>query len=244
MPVARDADLDAFHPRWSPDGQHLVIVKGHGGARQEEDIYTISLDGSGERRLTYELADRENDFDPDWSPDGTRIAYVRGQNGRGNLRLFNIGDGSSRQLTQGGNDASPAWSPNGRLIAFVRGQGKDAELYLMNADGSGQPQRLTTNEVEDAEPAWSPNGQRLAFKRTGDIFIMNTDGSGMRVLTPNSPAYDAHPSWSPNGKQISFFSDRDGNNDIYVLDVDQSGPPRNITDGFENTCNNNPAWSP
>jgi Tol biopolymer transport system component len=71
---------------------------------------------------------------------------------------------------------------------------------------------------------------------------MNTDGTGLRNLTPGSPAYDAHPSWSPDGRRIAFFSDRDGNNDIYLLDVGQSAPPRNITDGFENTCNNNPAW--
>lgn len=241
--VAKDADLDSFHPSWSPDGQRLVFVKGHGGARQEEDIYTIGLDGSGEQRLTYELGDRDNDFDPDWSPDGARIVYVRGQGGHGNIRILNLSNQTSQERSQGGNDSSPVWSPNGQQIAFVRGQGNAAELYLMNADGSGQPHRLTTNAVEETEPAWSPSGQRLAFKRANDIYIMNTDGSDAHNLTPDSPRYDAHPSWSPDGKRITFFSDRAGSNDIYVLDVGQNELPRNITGSFENRCNNNPAWS-
>ena len=34
------------------------------------------------------------------------------------------------------------------------------------------------------------------------------------------------PAWSPDGSQIAFMSNRDGNREIYVMDVDGSNPVR------------------
>jgi TolB protein len=51
-----------------------------------------------------------------------------------------------------------------------------------------------------------------------DIYLMNADGSGLRRLTDDGN-YDVFPAWSPDGKQIAFMSNRDGNLEIYVMDV-------------------------
>ena len=48
---------------------------------------------------------------------------------------------------------------------------------------------------------------------------MNADGSGKRNLTPNN-GFNAPGSWSPNGRQIVFTTDRDGNNEVYVMNAD------------------------
>ncbi len=53
-----------------------------------------------------------------------------------------------------------------------------------------------------------------------------------RNLT-NNPALDSSPSWSPDGNRIAFYSERDGNYEIYVMNTDGTGQ-RNLT--------NNPAW--
>ena len=52
---------------------------------------------------------------------------------------------------------------------------------------------------------------------------MNADGSNPRHLT-NSSISGQEPAWSPDGSQIAFGSDRDGNYDIYVMNVDGSRP--------------------
>jgi TolB protein len=83
-----------------------------------------------------------------------------------------------------------------------------AEIYVINADGTGSPNRLTNNNEEERAPAWSPDGTHVAFmcRRGGPDFelcVMNADGSNQIQLTDNA-VLDATPSWSPDGKQIAF----------------------------------------
>jgi Tol biopolymer transport system component len=49
---------------------------------------------------------------------------------------------------------------------------------------------------------------------------MNADGSGRRWLTLTALGPSA---WSPDGRRIAFESARDGNGDVYVMNVDGSG---------------------
>ena len=49
------------------------------------------------------------------------------------------------------------------------------------------------------------------------------------------------PSWSPDGERIVFVSNRDGNNEIYVMDAD-GGNLTNLTKHAANEFA--PAWSP
>ena len=69
---------------------------------------------------------------------------------------------------------------------------------------------------------------------------MNGDGSGLLNLT-NNPAFDERSRWSPDGTQIAFSSDRDGNTEIYVINVDGSGL-RNLTNNP--AIDIAPAWRP
>ena len=56
---------------------------------------------------------------------------------------------------------------------------------------------------------------------------MNANGTGKRNLTPNS-GFNAPGSWSPDGRRIVFTSNRDGNNEIYVMNAD-GGRQRNLS---------------
>ena len=42
---------------------------------------------------------------------------------------------------------------------------EDHEICVMNADGTGKPQRLTNDGKVDLSPSWSPNGERIAFQK-------------------------------------------------------------------------------
>jgi len=68
--------------------------------------------------------------------------------------------------------------------------------------------------------------------------MINTDGSNQINLT-NSPAHNWDPTWSPDGKKIAFTSNRDGNQEIYVMDVDESTQINSTNNPADDRC---PAW--
>jgi len=50
---------------------------------------------------------------------------------------------------------------------------------------------------------------------------MNADGSGARRLT-SSPGRNQGALWSPDGRRIVFSSERDGDNELWVMNADGS----------------------
>jgi Tol biopolymer transport system component len=57
---------------------------------------------------------------------------------------------------------------------------------------------------------------------------------------PAVPADDFSPRWSPDGSRLAFVSDRDGNEEIYVMNSDGSGQTR-LTDSPASDAG--PSWS-
>jgi Tol biopolymer transport system component len=206
-----------------------------------EDLYSVKADGSGEaRRLTFNSAQ-----EPSYSPGANKIVFSRIDGQRVSLYTINPdGSGEANVDRHFGVNWQPAFSFDGRRVAFVSNRDGNEEIYSMRIDGS-DVKRLTNDPADDQSPAWSPDGKRIAFasKRKGgpDIWIMNADGSNPIRLTA-SGATDTHPAWSPDGKQIAFSSTRDGNAEIYLADLSQGGTERNLTQS--RLDEDYPSWSP
>ena len=66
--------------------------------------------------------------------------------------------------------------------------------------------------------AISPDGQTIAFTYKGDIFSVPSGGGAARQLTTNE-AFDSKPVWTPDGKRIVFRSDREGGDDIFIMNA-------------------------
>jgi Tol biopolymer transport system component len=195
---------------------------------------------------------------PAWSPTGSEIAILHVFPAPSALLRVDVAGGKmvtlagpSRLVTGtvapvsgdivNGYPRGPAWSPQGDRIAFVsEGRSGESGLYVVSRDGSGL---LRLNDGWD--PAWSPDGQWIAFSRPAEssdwgdgISIVHPDGTGERMLTHGG---DYAPVWSPDGTRIAFISYRDGNHEIYVVNIDGSDE-RNLT---RNPADDNyPAWSP
>ena len=138
----------------------------------------------------------------------------------------------------------------GAAIVFKSNQNGLSDIYVMNDDGS-DVQQLTHTPFWDTNPRWAPDGRRIVFIRdvrsaTGqqiDIFVMDADGSNERRLTDH-PRNDTNPVWSPDGQHIAFSSHRDGNRDIYIMEV-ESGNTRKLTQNKDFTAySSKPDWSP
>lgn len=113
----------------------------------------------------------------------------------------------------------PRPSPDGTRVAFTRvtvnekGEGYDTALWIVPADGSEQPRRLTAG-TRDSQPRWSPDGKRIAFLRTpmrdgkpdpAQIHILSLSGGEAWRLT-DVPRGTSAAVWSPDGKRIVFTS--------------------------------------
>ena len=102
--------------------------------------------------------------------------------------------------------------------------------------------QLTDNHMADDMPAWSPDGHLVAYYSgfPPAIQLINTDGEDPQPLINGKEGYGWQPAWSPDGKQIAFVSPRDGDDEIFVVNVDGSDL-RQITDNSEKDAS--PTWS-
>ena len=121
-------------------------------------------------------------------------------------------------------------SPDGKKVAFnapsvekIAGQ-YWLQLYVMDSDGSNQ-RMLTTNPDSLFAPCWSPDGLSIAFvvetlklETIANIFEMDLDGGKRRRLTIGQKI-DGKPTYSPDGARLAFQSNRDGNYEIYVMNL-------------------------
>ena len=144
-------------------------------------------------------------------------------------------------------------APGSKIVFMSDRDGPDAvgdmgrrEIYIMNPDGSDQT-RLTNDGGRDNFPALSPDGRRIAFQTEIDggaeIVVMNADGTERRRLTNMTVDHVGamRPAWSPDGSKIVFASFVQPK-DIYVINADGTGTPKNLTKHPKN--DGSPAWSP
>jgi Tol biopolymer transport system component len=90
-------------------------------------------------------------------------------------------------------------------------------------------------QTPGAPPA--PSSNAIVFVRDSQIFAVNADGSGLIQLT-TGPGRQFRP--TRNGSQIAFYSDRDGNMEIYVMANNGTSQARLTADGGSDS---DPAWS-
>ena len=177
-----------------------------------------------------------------FSPDGTEIVFVTDD---GNIAVMNNDGTNSHKLTGDGIDTSPAWSPDGTKIAFARREGS-WQIFTMDRNGSNLV-NISNSHTNDVEPGWSPDSRQIAFVRTplfnqfSDIWSMEQDGNAQTQLTFTIHANEGRPNWSPDGGAITFHTNRDGNQEIYLMKSSGASQTR-LTNHA--AIDINPAWSP
>jgi Tol biopolymer transport system component len=230
---------------FSPDCSQVAFSQTVDG---NKDVYVLDLATGEERRVTTDPAD---DGSPEWSPNGTRLAFVSRR--AGNLDIFTVNpDGSEeQQLTSDTSfDVFPAWSADGQHIVWTSGQLGKSQLFVMDEDGSNV-RRVTSDEDQaPRDPAFAPDGTTIVYSAlagdgTRQLFDLSEERGREQItgeggLSPGAGGLVAaafqvalagdneQPQVSPDGATLIFTSNRDGNQELYSLDV-ESGAQHRLT---------------
>jgi hypothetical protein len=139
----------------------------------------------------------------------------------------------------------------GLPIAFAsKRDTNEFNTYTMDANGNGQS-AITGNPKEtnpySMKRSWDPTkirifGHSRRFNDKAQLVSMRPDGSDFqRVLSSN--ANDYNPAVSPDGTKVAFVSDRDGNQDLYLINLGSNAEPTRLTDTV-GCVNQYPSWLP
>ena len=242
----------------SPDGKKIAYTprtrafrtwKRYQGG-MAADIYLFDLEKNTAENITNNIA---NDEFPMWSENKIYFLSDRGDNKRNNIWSYDISSKQSKQLTNFDefDIHFPSIGPN--EIVFEAG----GLLYLLDLK-TEKFHEVNINVVTDESTlmarnenvekliqnfSLSYNGNRTLFEARGEIFSVPTENGPVINLTQSSGAAERFPSYSPNGKYAAYFSDRSGEYELTIRDMEKPSQEMKLTslgEGFRYKI----FWSP
>src|ERR1700744_2039605 len=127
------------------------------------------------------------------------------------------------------------------LLLFTALLANAQKWNIENPPGPSKKVTITTDEGTWMDLDVSPDGKTIVFDLLGDIYSMPVAG-GKGTLIAGGKAWETQPRFSPDGKLISYTSDKEGGDNIWVMNAD-GGDKHSITKETYALLNN-AAWAP
>lgn len=127
------------------------------------------------------------------------------------------------------------------LLLFTALLANAQKWNIDNPPGPSKKVTITTDEGTWMDVDVSPDGKTIVFDLLGDIYSMPITG-GKASLLAGGKAWEVQPRFSPDGKFISYTSDKEGGDNIWVMNAD-GGDKHSITKETYALLNN-AAWTP
>lgn len=198
---------------YSPNGKHIVFCSTRSAYTHPDEysekelrlletdkayfgeIFIMDADGTNQRRLTTSVG---YDGGPFFSPDGERILWRRFDESGVNADIYTMNlDGSDKKKLTDFKSMSwaPYFHPSGEYVIFASNKFgfSNFELFIVDAEGSREPVRVTTANGFDGLPVFSPDGKMLSWtsNRTStgksQVFLSNWNHAAALNALSSSP---------------------------------------------------------
>lgn len=173
-------------------------------------------------------------------------AFVSDWAGDDDIYLLDLETGTLANLTHGpGEDRDPAFVPGGQALVYRSNQ--DGHWLFYQIDLQTGERTLLPGQGEDqayrGRATYSAQAGRYAYESYRDgnlnLYLHGTDGAD-DWLTQN-PRGDYGPAWRPGAEQVAFASWREGDKDLYLIDL----AGKELTQLTQDPADSeSPAWHP
>ncbi|HEX6474918.1 MAG TPA: hypothetical protein VF114_07535, partial [Candidatus Limnocylindria bacterium] len=201
-----------FHPAFNP-----WLEQADEPGFTPNELWVMDADGSNQTRLVEQLDPNVSLGYGSWSPDGRQIIYTRFaipdmDATRSDADVWVVAaDGTDAHEVVGGEGMQwiPRVSPDGAFMAYTQ---EETGGPWANAGPVGPGPGAGPGGGVAVGPIAVP----LA---NADLWQVPLDGSAPPQRLTENAADDRAPVFSPDGSSVLFDSTRDGNTEIYVLDL-------------------------
>ncbi len=200
------------------------------------DIWLFNLKTFESKNITDNDA---NDEMPMFHNNQIYFLSDRGAEKRYNIWVYNLNDGTTKQLTHfkdydvhfpsiGPDDI--VFEAEGKLylLNLVTEQTKEVEVKIIYDEIKLLPQ-LKNVERYISNASVSPDGKRVVVEARGEIFSLPAKDGVVYNLSNSDGSAERYPKWSPDGKYIAYWSDASGEYELYLKDINSDKPAEKLT---------------
>ncbi len=228
----------------SPDGKKIAYTprtrsnrtwKRYRGG-MAPDIWIFNLETKASENITDDPA---NDEFPMWY--GNTIYFLSDRNAekRANIYAYDVSSRNIRQVTdfKEYDTHFPSMGPadivfeNGGklyLLDLATEKYREVKIDVVTDESTLLPRTENVNKL--IASFWpSPDGKRAVFEARGDAFSVPAENGPVLDLTNTSGSAERYPSWSPDGKYIAYWSDKSGEYELYLKDLEGSGYGKKVS---------------
>jgi len=213
------------------------------------DIYIFDLENNTAVNITNHPA---NDELPMWNGDNIYYLSDRGEELRNNIWVYDIASKQHSQITNftdfdiqypsmGPSDI--VFSAGGKLflLNLETRETREVKIEVVTDQMALQPKTESVKNLMRGF-AVAPKGERAIVEARGELFSLPAEHGFVKNLTNTPGAAERSPAWSPDGKHVAFWSDRTGEYELYLMDLENEST-RKLTSygpGFRYQAH----WSP
>ena len=212
------AILMLIAPAASGAGNYMVAYESEIG-EDSYNIYTIDLE-TPTPAMAY-----ENARHPSLTAEGTLFFTKYEETDWGNYwKSYYVSYRGIEEITTNTifTELEPTVSRNGKYVVFSSNRAETREIIFEPLALSEPTVRITRNSLDDVEPTVDADGKYIYYTVISSdesyIYKVRSDGTGQERLS-STGTHDAHPSVSGDNSKLAFSSERDGNSEIYVMDL-------------------------